>query len=34
MTAASVIFDCAPRRAWIALGNRCSAQRQEIMLDS
>jgi isopenicillin-N N-acyltransferase like protein len=34
VTAASVIFDCARRRATIALGNPCTAEPHEITLDS
>jgi hypothetical protein len=34
VTAASVIFDCARRRASIALGNACTAEHHEIPLDS
>jgi hypothetical protein len=32
VTAASVIFDCAARRATIALGNPCRTERFEIVL--
>jgi isopenicillin-N N-acyltransferase-like protein len=34
VTAASVIFDCAARRARIALGNPCATPYQEITLDA
>ncbi len=32
LTAASVVFECAGRRALIALGNPCRAERVEITL--